>query len=349
MRPSDTYPAEHILITGGAGYIGSALTGVLLSQGYHVSVIDTLAHGGDSLLGFIGQPRFTFFRGDVSQPGVIKEGVQIAQMGGAPPLRTLVHLAGIVGFPACAAAGRERSFEQNVDAVKRAFEQSDQLNAERFIFSSTYSNYGVAPNGELVDESSDLSPQSIYAESKIAAEEYLLSARDAGCAPLIFRFATLFGTSPRTRFDLMVNQFVLEGYTKRKLLIYQREFSRSFIHIKDILDGILLGIEAQEDRIRGEIFNLGDESGNFTKDEIVDAIRGQLPDIEVTYKELFFDGDMRDIRVSFAKVRKVLGFKSKRALSDGVSEILHLLQSGLVEDPYHEKYWNARLGIEEPA
>jgi nucleoside-diphosphate-sugar epimerase len=243
----------------------------------------------------------------------------------------------------------ERSFEQNVDAVKRTFEQGDRLNVERFIFSSTYSNYGVSPNGEMVNESSDLSPQSIYAESKIAAEEYLLSARDAGCAPLIFRFATLFGASPRTRFDLMVNQFVLEAYAKRKLLIYQREFSRSFIHIKDILDGILLALVAKKHQIRGEIFNLGDESGNFTKDEIVDAIRDQLSDFEVTYKDLYFDEDMRNIRVSFAKVRDELGFKSKRTLRDGIAEIHQLLQSGLIEDPYHEKYWNARLGIEDPA
>jgi nucleoside-diphosphate-sugar epimerase len=336
---------RHVLITGGAGYIGSGLVGVLLKNGFFVTVIDQLDFGGESLLGYISQSNFFFTKGDVAESGEIVRAVTLAQEHGAPPLSVIVHLSGTVGFPACVNAGREFSWRQNVDAVKRVFEQGDQLDAERFIFSSTYSNYGYSPNNELVTEISDLNPQSIYAETKIAAEEYLTSSRDAGCAPLIFRFATLFGASPRTRFDLMVNQFVLEAYSEGELLIFEKDLSRSLVHIRDILRGILMGIKADDQLIRGEIYNLGDESGNHTKDEMVHVIRRQLPETKVEYKDLSFDGDMRNIRVSFAKAKEHLGFKNEFDLDDGVTDVLNLLRSGLITDPHSDKFRNARLDI----
>src|SRR6185436_3474063 len=128
---------------------------------------------------------------------------------------------------------------------------------QRFIFSSTYSNYGLTTDGKPVTESSALYPQSLYAETKIAAERYLLDRADTSrCAPLVFRFATLFGVSPRTRFDLIVNQFVLEAMTHREIVIYQRGYSRSFVHVRDVVDGIALGLATSADKIRGQVFNL---------------------------------------------------------------------------------------------
>ena len=127
------------------------------------------------------------------------------------------------------------------------FEQAADLGVERCVFASTYSNYGLSQDGKPVTEESPLNPQSLYAETKIAAEEYLLSQKDAPTAPLSFRFATLYGISPRTRFDLIVNQFVLEAFTKRELIIYQRGYSRSFVHVRDTVRGIIMGLEAPEE------------------------------------------------------------------------------------------------------
>ena len=139
-------------------------------------------------------------------------------------------------------------------------------------------------DGKAVTEESPLTPQSLYAETKIAAEQYLLAQKNTATAPLIFRLTTLYGISPRTRFDLVVNQFVLDAYTKRELIIYQRGYSRSFIHVRDVVCGIILGLNAPEALSRGQVYNLGDQAGNYTKDEIVGLVIKRLPETVVTYK-----------------------------------------------------------------
>jgi nucleoside-diphosphate-sugar epimerase len=333
-------PAKHIVVTGGAGYIGSLLAAELLRSGYQVTVLDKLLFGGDSLVGSLSHPNFNFIKADVWEPRSLREVLKVG-----PKPDAVVHLAAIVGFPACQAVGKAVAWRYNVDATQRVFEQAEELGVERFLFSSTYSNYGQSPEGQLVTEESPLNPQSLYAETKIAAEQYLLS-QNAACAPLIFRFATLFGISPRTRFDLIINQFVLEAYTKRELLIYQRGYSRSFVHVRDIVAGILLGLAAPQDKIRSQIFNLGSETGNYRKDQIVEFIIKRLPEIAVRYKDLTFGGDMRDISVSFEKVRRVLGYQTTLTVDDGVREVLHALQDGLIKDPHDPRFRNAQFIVQ---
>lgn len=333
--------SKHIVVTGGAGYIGSLLVGELLRSGYQVTVLDKLLFGGDSLVGYLAHPQFNFVKADVWEPRALRE---VLKTGPKPD--AVVHLAAIVGFPACQAVGKAVAWRYNVEATQRVLEQAGELDVERFVFASTYSNYGQSPEGQLVTEESPLNPQSLYAETKIAAEEYLLSQKDVSVAPLIFRFATLFGISPRTRFDLIINQFVLEAYTKRELLIYQRGYSRSFVHVRDIVAGILLGLLAPQDKIRGQIFNLGSETGNYRKDQIVEFIIKRLPEIAVRYKDLTFGGDMRDISVSFEKVRRVLGYETKLTVDDGVREVLHALQDGLIKDPQDPRFRNAQFIVQ---
>ena len=217
---------------------------------------------------------------------------------------------------------------------------------DRFDFSSTYSNYGLSPDGKPVTEGSSLNPQSLYAETKIASEEFLLTQRDAACAPLIFRFATLYGISPRTRFDLIVNQFVLEAFTKRQLIIYQRGYSRSFVHIRDVVRGMMLGLEAERSKICGEVFNLGTDSGNYSKDDIVRLVLKRLPETVVEYKDLTFGGDMRDITVSFAKIKNVLNFATTLDVDDGIRELLFALKAGIIRNPNDEKYRNAQFVVQ---
>jgi nucleoside-diphosphate-sugar epimerase len=333
---------KHILVTGGAGYIGSLLTSELLRAGYCVTVVDSLLFGGESLLGFFANPNFRFTRADVTEPGAVRA----ALPRDWPKPDAVVHLAAIVGFPACQAVGRQAAWRYNVEAVKQVFDLAAGFEAERFVFASTYSNYGLSQDGKPVSESSQLNPQSLYAETKIAAEEFLLSRKDAVTAPLIFRLATLYGISPRTRFDLIVNQFVLDAFLKRELIIYQRGYSRSFVHVRDVVRGIMLGLEAPEKKVRGEIYNLGTEDGNYTKDEIVGLVIKRLPETVVTYKDLTFGGDMRDLAVSFEHIRKDLGFTATLTVDDGVREIVQVLHDGIIRNPQDEKYTNARFIVQ---
>ena len=333
---------KHILITGGAGYIGSLLTGELLRLGYRVTVVDTLLFGGESIVSYLPHPNFRFVKSDVVEPRAIKS----IDSRDWPRPHGIVHLAAIVGFPACQAVGQQVAWRYNVDATRHVYQQAAEMGVNRMILASTYSNYGFSEDGMPVTEDSPLMPQSLYAETKIAAEEFMRDQKDHPTAPLIYRFATLFGLSPRTRFDLIVNQFVLEALRERKLLIYQRGYSRSFLHVFDAIRGIILGIEAPEEKIRGEIYNVGTDDGNYTKDAIVGLIIKRLAETRVEYKDLTFGGDMRDITVSFEKIRSRLGFNATRTIDDGIREVLHALQDGIIQDPMNTRYRNARFIVQ---
>jgi nucleoside-diphosphate-sugar epimerase len=305
----------HVLVTGGAGYIGSLLVGLLLGRGHRVTVLDDLLFGGETLLAHWHHPHFRFVKGDVSDSAQVDRA-----LCGASPCHAVVHLAAIVGFPACEAVGRAQAWRTNVEATQCLFAAAEAARIERFLFASTY---------------------------KIAAEQYLLAqAPRSRCAPLVFRFATLFGVSPRTRFDLIVNQFVLEALTKGELVIYQRGYSRSFVHVRDVVDGILLALAAPEARIRGQVYNLGSDQGNATKDEIVRLVQKHVPGLKITYKDLSFDGDMRDITVSFARIRRELGFVPQISVEQGIVEVRDALRLGLIRDGADSRYRNAHLIVQ---
>jgi len=337
---------RHVLVTGGAGYVGSVLTGALLRQADHVTVVDKLLFGGDGIAGYRLHPRFHFAQADICEPGAIFDASMHSHAEGAPRISDVVHLAAIVGFPACRAAGRAAVWRTNVEALQLVYEQANELGVHRFVFASTYSVYGKA-QGEPVDEASALHPQSLYGESKIAGEEILrgVSANN-GCAPLILRFSTIFGASPRMRFDLIVNQFVLEAFTRRQLILYQPRQARSFVHVQDLASGVILGLQVPLEIIRGEIFNLGDESGNYTKDEIAGLICRALPETRLEYRDLMVDGDMRDVRVSFDRIRRGLGFKPQWTVEKGIAEIVDLLRRDEFPDPFARQYRNAQPVLE---
>ena len=333
---------RHILITGGAGYIGSYLTSELLRANQRVTVVDSLLFGGESVVPFLHHPNFNFVKADVTVPRAIKDALKDDWQ--KPD--AVVHLAAIVGFPACQAVGPQVARRYNIEATKKVFEQAVDLGVERFVFASTYSNYGLSVEGQPVTEKSPLNPQSLYAETKIAAEEFLLGQKDATCAPLLFRFATLYGMSPRTRFDLIVNQFVLEAFTKHALIIYQRGYSRSFVHIRDVVRGVTMGLEAEQSKVRGQVFNLGTDHGNYSKDDIVQLVLKRIPETVVEYKDLTFGGDMRDITVSFAKIKKVFGFDTTLDVDDGIRDLLFALKAGIIRNPTDEKYRNAQFIVQ---
>lgn len=327
---------KHIVVTGGAGYIGSLLTAQLLHQGYKVTVIDTLMFGGESLLTFLANPDFHFSKSDVTDTRCLKNSLRRDW----PKPHAIYHLAGIVGFPACQAIGSQAANLYNVEAAKNIFEQSKAIGIEKFVFSSTYSVYGMSPNGISVTEESPLTPQSLYAETKIRAEEFLLPNN-----AIVYRLATLYGISPRTRFDLIINQFVLDAFTKRELLIYQRGYTRSFVHVRDVIDGFLLALTHVDEKTTKRLYNLGTDDGTYTKDQIVQMVIKRLPDTVVEYKDLTFGGDMRDISVSFEKITRDLGFKAKISVDDGIKEVVNAIRLGLISEPNHIRYRNSQFFV----
>jgi nucleoside-diphosphate-sugar epimerase len=333
---------KHVVITGGAGYIGSMLTGELLRLGMKVTVIDDLLFGGESLVGYLAHPNFHFVKANVTEPRALRSNLRTDWE--APD--TLFHLAAIVGFPACQSVGRQVAWRYNVEATERIYDQALTLGIKRLVFASSYSNYGLSPDGKPVNEESPLTPQSLYAETKIAAEHFLLAKTDASCSPLIFRLATLYGLSPRTRFDLIINQFVLEAFTKRELLIYQRGYKRSFVHIQDAIRGLILGLQASDEKTHCQIYNLGSDKGNYTKDQIVRLVLRRMPETVVNYKDLTFGGDMRDISVSYEKIHRDLGFETRLTPADGIREVLHAIRSGLISNPNDGRYRNAQFIVQ---
>ena len=330
---------KHVLITGGAGFLGSLLSGHLLRLGYSVTVVDDLLYGGESLLAYFSHPRFHFVKANVCEPRTIRTAID-PQM---PVPEAILHLAGIVGFPACQAVGRHVAWRYNVEAAERVFDQAIELGVKRFIFASTYSNYATSRKDDPATEESSLNPQSLYAETMVGVEKFLIAQSDSPCAPLVFRMAHLYGLSPRPRFDLIVNQFIWEAYSKRDLLIYQRGYSRSFMHVRDAVRGFILGLQSEEKNVRGQIFNLGSPTGNLSKDKIVEVILKRLPETTVRYKDLTFGGDMRDFHVSYNKIREILGFETHFTIEDGVREVLNALRTGIIDDPKDQRYRNAKF------
>ena len=319
------------LVTGGAGYVGAILVPILLNAGHRVRVLDTLMYGGHSLLGVWSHPRFEFVRGDVRDA----ETVRFALRG----IEAVVHLAAIVGDPACA---RQPDLARtvNLDATLMLLEECERAEVSRFVFASTCSNYGKMPDPrQYVDENGELHPLSLYAETKVAAEKAVLRVgREGGMCTTSLRFATIFGVSPRMRFDLTINHFTMELLTKRRLVVFGEHFWRPYVHVRDAARAVLKVLMAPASKVAGEVFNVGSTNQNYQKRQIVDLIRPYAPDATVEYIQK--QEDPRDYRVSFAKIRKVLGFRITRTVEDGIREVAQLIQSGLIENYDDPRYRN---------
>ena len=328
-----------VLITGGAGYIGSLLTGVLLQRGYKVIVVDDLLFGGDSLLAYITHPDFSFHKANVTEKETVRAHFEDVDF--------VIHLAAIVGFPACQQVGPQFAWLYNFQATKNVYELAREHNVKRFVFASTYSNYGIAEGDAPVSEDSPLNPQSLYAETKIASEKYLLEeGKSSSTIPVLFRFATLFGLSPRTRFDLIINQFVLEAIEKRHLIIYQKNYNRSFVHIRDIAKALTMALESDIAKVGNQVFNVGSSRGNYSKEELIGMITKYVPGITIEYKDLSFGGDMRDIKVSFDKIERVLGYKAEVSVEQGIQELANAIQSKFLFDPHSLRNRNAQFIVQ---
>jgi nucleoside-diphosphate-sugar epimerase len=318
-----------VLITGGAGYIGSVLTRHLLALGHKVTVADALLFGGESLLDLISEPAFTFSKTDITRAD------QLETLLSGSHFDAVVHLASIVGDPACKAQP-ERAEKTIWEGSRLLFEQCERNAAGRFIFASTCSNYGKMPGGEILTETAPLRPVSLYAELKVRFERYLLE--QAHTLPFtILRFATVYGLSLRPRFDLTINEFARDALLKGELEIYGPKFWRPYCHVQDIARAVALVLRSSLDNVGGEVFNVGSNSENYQKGMIAAEILKQIP---VKIIDVEKDEDPRDYKVNFDKIA-ALGFEPRLRLPDGIAEIASVLSGGLISDPYSARYRNS--------
>jgi len=320
-----------ILVTGGAGYIGSTLVPVLLQNSHSVRVLDTLKFGGDPLLGVWSHPQFEFVRGDISDPQARKTAIA--------GMEAVVHLAAIVGDPACARQP-DLARKINLESSLALIDESRKAGVTRFLFASTCSNYGRMKDPTcLVDESSELRPVSLYAETKVEVEKALLaSGANGGWCPTPMRFATIFGVSPRMRFDLTVNEFTMEMLTSKQLKVFGEQFWRPYVHARDAARAMELVLKSPPEKVAGAVFNVGATDQNFQKKQLVEMISTHAPDAVVEY--VHKQEDPRDYRVSFTKISQQLGFRITRTVAQGIEEVAHLVRCGVITNFADSRYRN---------
>jgi nucleoside-diphosphate-sugar epimerase len=320
-----------VLVTGAAGYIGSVLVRRLLEKGFSVRGFDSLKFGGESLYDVMLHPNFEFMKGDIRNADDVQKAL--------PGIDGIAHLAAIVGDPACKKFSEE-AHETNWDGSVALFEAAEKAGVKRFVFASTCSNYGKMPDPDsFVVETSELNPVSLYAELKVKFEKYLLEERkDSRMCSTALRFSTVYGFSPRIRFDLTVNEFTRNATMNGEQEIWGAQFWRPYCHVDDLARSVVLVLESPEEKVRANVFNVGTTEENYNKGMIIEEVCKVVPNVKVNYVEM--NEDPRDYRVNFDKIKNQLGFTITKTVPDGIKEIYTLLKTSIVTDPFAQKFKN---------
>jgi len=307
---------SRILVTGGAGYVGSVLVPLLLNQGHEVRVLDNMMYGGDALIPNFTNPSFEFVRGDILDPDALGDALR--------DMEVIIHLAAIVGYPACR-RNKRLAEEVNLEGSQLVNEMRgrDQL----VLFASTYSNYGLIIKEEHCTEETPLNPMTTYGRTKAEAEKLFLDSGNAIC----FRFATAFGVAPRLRLDLLVNDFVFSAVKNKTLIVYEKDFKRCFVHVRDIAQVFLFALE-NRDRMRDDVFNVGDDAQNYSKEQIALKIRERV-EFFLHFAEVGQDMDKRDYFISYEKING-LGFRAEVGMDEGIDELIRCVEAIDVRTPY---------------
>ena len=326
--------SNHVLVTGGAGYVGSGLLRELLYEGFQVTCVDKLMFGGDSLLDIWHSKKFKFIKCDINE----HENFYNILLN--HKFDAVIHLAAIVGDPACSLA-QELALQTNWISSKWLLDRSIELGIYRFIFASTCSNYGrMSDPLSYMTENSELAPVSLYAELKVKFEKYMLCEikKNKEICPTSLRFSTVYGLSPRMRFDLTVNEFTKEIALGRELIVFGEQFWRPYCHVKDFSNAFITVLRSSPNKVAYNVFNVGDTSENYTKKMIVTEIKQQLPGAKIRYIKK--NEDPRNYRVNSDKIKNDLGFNITMRVPDGINEVIKIIQEGVISDPENQRYYN---------
>lgn len=318
-----------VLVTGGAGYLGSFVVRQLLRKKYRVTVLDNLSYGDKGIRDLLGYKRLCFVRGDICN---IKDVVKAAKGNDA-----IIALAAIVGDPACA-LDKTETLSTNYEATKVLVEIAKYYGIERLVFASSCSVYGSNSNVWL-NEGSWVNPVSLYAQTRVMSEEILLGSGSA-VVPVILRLSTLFGQSRRMRYDLVINTLVGKAVREGKIQVFGGTQWRPFVHVQDAATAFLAVLEAKKDLIRNEIFNVGGNTLNLTIAHAAELVRRRIPGIEVEMRDEI--ADRRDYRVAFDKIRVLLGFSPSRTIIGGIGEMARVLQADPDLNYLDNIYYNVR-------
>jgi nucleoside-diphosphate-sugar epimerase len=294
-----------ILITGGAGYIGSVLTGHLLDVGHHVTVLDTLFYRQESLLPYCNHPRFAFTRGSCLDESLLRALV--------PRHDTIVPLAAMVGAPVCD-RDPDLACRINLEAIRLL--NRLRSDAQQVLYPCTNSGYGIGDSGVCCTEESPLKPISLYGRTKVEAERLLLDSGNV----ITFRLATVFGVSPRMRLDLLVNDFTLRAVRDRSIVLFESHFKRNYIHVRDVARVFLHGME-NWDSMKDEPYNVGMSDCNISKRELCERIKAHVPELAIIEAPVGSDPDKRDYIVSNEKIERT-GYGCAVSLDDGIRELI---------------------------
>jgi nucleoside-diphosphate-sugar epimerase len=333
LRLEEDSPVRHVLVIGGAGYIGSVLCRQLLDDGYRVRVLDALLYGDESVCELYDHPRFEMIKGDFRDVDSVVRAMQNTD--------AVVHLGALVGDPACA-LDEQLTKEINLAATRMIAEAARGMGVRRFVFASTCSVYGASDS--ILTEESRLNPLSLYAHTKVEAERILLAMEGNDFSPVILRFGTIYGLSPRPRFDLAINLLTAKATVDGEITIFGGGQWRPFVHVADAAYAIKVCLEKRVGVVSGQIFNVGSDDQNFKIIQVGELVCRLISDAELI--NIGDDVDKRNYRVSFGKIREVLGFTPRYTVEDGVRELSRTILDGHIVD-YRAAQYSNYLSLQE--